>query len=73
MSETPKLTAKAVAKELDVTPRRVRQLKDEQGLPMEPEWEDGRPRLVIGREPLDEWIERRWRGNSRRWRGGSPT
>lgn len=71
MSDT--LTARAVAAILDVTPRRVRQLKDEQGLPMTTEWDGCRPHLVIGREPLDEWIEDRWTHNSRRWRGGTPT
>jgi hypothetical protein len=64
-----KLTATEIAEKLDVTPRRVHQLHAEKGLPLEREWEGGRPRLVCGREPLEAWMDLHWRGNSRRWYG----
>jgi len=63
------LTTRQVAAELERTPRRVRQLADEAGLPLREDWTEGGPRLVICRAALDEWKRENWTDNRRRWYG----
>ncbi|MEO2003443.1 MAG: helix-turn-helix domain-containing protein, partial [Candidatus Poribacteria bacterium] len=64
-----KLTLRDVARELDISPSRVRQLVTDKGLPAEREWTEGGPRLFVGREELRAWKAQRWDLNTRRWYG----
>lgn len=65
MGET--LTTAQVAKEIQRTPRRVRQMAAEGRIPLQTEWSEHGPRLSISRADFEAWRQQTWEQDARRW------